>query len=145
MKWLAVIAVMALVLVAPSQADTSGNQRADRVGSEIATLKRQVAALQKQVQRLNKDVAFARNEAVVNYVGDACLTAVASDGLVGTWKAIDEYAQRTSGTTVFGVRAPVNDNAACTDLRPSILRELSTKPTTGAFQALLNWLKPPRR
>jgi outer membrane murein-binding lipoprotein Lpp len=143
MKWIVVIGAAALVLVAPSQADTRTEQRSAnvaRLNSEISTLKRQVAALQKQVKAMQRDVSVARNELNANFVGDACLAALASDGLVTTWTGVDQYGQRDSGTTVFGAQPRVNDKQACSNLRPGVLREYSA--TTNTFQALIGWLLP---
>lgn len=114
---------------------------------ELAALKKQVAALTRQVKTLQTQVKTLQRQSTslsrgldANFYGDACLAAITADGLQGTWTVVDQLATAAASRTYFTPAAPVNDEGACADLIPPIVRQTTVPPTTATFQGLINWL-----
>ena len=97
---------MALSLAAPALGGSSSEQaqmrrEAASMRQQVADLSAQVKTLQKQVKTLQKQVKNAQGEAAANYAGDACLTAMVTDALQGTWLVVDQIATDCTGEDVL--------------------------------------------
>jgi len=92
------------------------------------------------VKALKKSVSDAREIAVGIGIIGACNTAIAADGLQGTWQVIDQLSAATqAGKTYFGPQTPVDDSIGgvhiCAEI--GIPRSQALPPTTAPFSALL--------
>jgi hypothetical protein len=129
----AIVLLCALASAAPSSA-ASPNQR-------IAALERQVKSLTRQVKALRKDVNHANREVAINYVADACQTAVIADTIRNTWVVIDQIAAAAQGVnkTYFGPQQATNDRNACKNIGLS-RAETQVPPPLSVFVALIDYL-----
>jgi hypothetical protein len=107
---------------------------------QLTALQAQVHALQKQVKTLKSQVARNTGEVDANWASDACLSAITTDALQGTWAVVDTMAQALQNKTYFGAQQPVNDFQACANLRPAVQRQHGIPPTVQPFQLLINWI-----
>jgi purine nucleoside permease len=132
MKRLALAALLALALVAAAPASAKG--------PTLRSLQAQITKLQKQVKTLQKQVKTTQTLAVAGLVYGACNSAVTADALQGTWIALDARFTSMGQTAIFGAQTPVNDFTTCQGF--DVTRAKSQNPpTTGVFQALLNFFK----
>jgi hypothetical protein len=112
----------------------------------VASLKAQVAKLQKTDKTQNGNINAIGNIAISGLVYDACVTAVTSDAIQGTWQIVDQIAAATqAGKTYFGAQTPVSDSVtgltgtACE--ATSVTRSQALPPTSAQFNALLSNFK----
>jgi outer membrane murein-binding lipoprotein Lpp len=127
------VALCALSSVAPGWAATPAERR-------IAKLEKQVKTLTKEVKKLRRDVNRANSEVNINYVADACQTAMVADTIRNTWAVIDQISSvAQNGKTYFGPQQVTNDKNACKDLRLTRV-ETQVPPPLSVFVALINYL-----
>ena len=111
---------------------------------QVADLSAQVKTLQKQVKTLQKQVKNAQGEAAANYAGDACLTAMVTDALQGTWLVVDQIATTAQAKTYFNLQTPLDDKGACKALSvPRVLPAAGVVPTVSTFDPFISWLIGP--
>jgi hypothetical protein len=154
MKWVAILVLLGLATAAAGAHVASSSRQASPPGigqltQEVHILRGQVKVLNTRVTKLNKQVATINKhlsdtfrEAEVNFTSDGCSLAATADLFIATWTSIDAFTQQTTGKTVFGAHALLDDKNACNRLQPSVTRQTSTPPNFSTYDGLIAWLRP---